>query len=115
MRTRREALPLGRKESVRGDERAVGDPHPVWEWLSLVAAVCVGSLRRRRARVAEGLLLRQQLAVARRAFAERLRAVGGCPKVVVVAVMRKLLALAWTLRRSSPPFSLSQDAAATIP
>jgi len=38
----------------------------VWEWLSLVGAVCLGSLRRRRGLVAEDLLLRQQLAVALR-------------------------------------------------
>jgi hypothetical protein len=39
----------------------------VWEWLSLVAAVCLASLQSRHALVAENLLLRQQLAVALRA------------------------------------------------
>jgi transposase InsO family protein len=44
----------------------VGDHHTVWEWLLLVVAACLGSLRSRRALVAENLLLRQQLAVALR-------------------------------------------------
>ena len=50
-----------------------------------------------------------------RAFAERLRAAGKCPKVVVVAVMRKLLELAWTLLRNGQSFSRSQAAAASTP
>ena len=40
-----------------------------------------------------------------RAFAERLRAKGKRPKVVITAVMRKLLLLAWTLVRTGQPFS----------
>jgi transposase len=40
-----------------------------------------------------------------RAFAERLRANGKRPKVVITAVMRKLLLLAWTLLRTGRPFS----------
>src|SRR5919199_6015794 len=40
-----------------------------------------------------------------RAFAERLRATGKRPKVVITAVMRKLLLLAWTLLRTGQPFS----------
>jgi transposase len=52
---------------------------------------------------------------ARRAFAERLRAAGKGPKVVVVAVMRKLPELAWTLLRSGQPFSVSQGAVAPTP
>jgi transposase len=40
-----------------------------------------------------------------RAFAERLRARGKRPKVVIAAVMRKLLLLAWTLVRTGQPFS----------
>jgi transposase len=50
-----------------------------------------------------------------RAFAERLRAAGKRPKVVVVAVMRKLLELAWTLLRSGQPFSVSQGPLASTP
>jgi transposase len=50
-----------------------------------------------------------------RAFAERLRAAGKCPKVVIVAVMRKLLELAWTLLRSGQSFSVSQGAIAPTP
>ena len=50
-----------------------------------------------------------------RAFAERLRGAGKCPKVVVVAVMRKLLVLAWTLLRSGRSFSRSPAAAASTP
>jgi transposase len=42
---------------------------------------------------------------ARRVFAERLRAKGKRPKVVITAVLRKLLLLAWTLLRTSQPFS----------
>jgi transposase len=38
-------------------------------------------------------------------FAERLRATGKRPKVVITAVMRKLLLLAWTLLRTGQPFS----------
>ena len=37
--------------------------------------------------------------------AERLRAKGKRPKVVITAVMRKLLLLAWTLLRTNQPFS----------
>ena len=40
-----------------------------------------------------------------RIFAERLRAKGKRPKVVITAVMRKLLLLAWTLLRTGQPFS----------
>jgi hypothetical protein len=40
-----------------------------------------------------------------RPFAERLRAKGKPAKVVVVAVMRKLLLLAWTLLRTGRPFA----------
>jgi transposase len=40
-----------------------------------------------------------------RVFAERLRAKGKRPKVVITAVMRKLLLLAWTLERTGQPFS----------
>jgi transposase len=50
-----------------------------------------------------------------RVFAERLRAAGTRPRVVVVAVMRKLLELAWTLLRSGQPSSVSQGAVAPIP
>ena len=37
------------------------------------------------------------------------------PKVVVVAVMRKLLELAWTLLHSGQPFSFSQGTRASTP
>jgi hypothetical protein len=40
-----------------------------------------------------------------RIFAERLRAKGTPTKVVVVAVMRKVLLLAWTLLRTGQPFA----------
>jgi transposase len=40
-----------------------------------------------------------------RVFAERLRARGKRPKVVITAVMRKLLLLAWTLLRTGQSFS----------
>jgi transposase len=40
-----------------------------------------------------------------RAFAERLRAKGKPARVGIVAVMRKLLLLAWTLLRSGRPFA----------
>src|SRR5439155_21501740 len=40
-----------------------------------------------------------------RVFAERLRTKGKRPKVVIMAVMRKLLLLAWTLLRTGQPFS----------
>jgi transposase len=40
-----------------------------------------------------------------RVFAERLRAKGKRSKVVITAVMRKLLLLAWTLLRTGQPFS----------
>ena len=50
-----------------------------------------------------------------RVFAERLRAAGKCPKVVVVAVMRTLLELAWTLLRSGQLFSVSQGPLASTP
>ncbi len=50
-----------------------------------------------------------------RAFAERLRAAGKRPKVVVVAVMRKLLELAWTLLRTGQSFNRSPAAAASTP
>jgi transposase len=50
-----------------------------------------------------------------RAFAERLRAAGTGPNVVIVAVMRKLLELAWTLLRSGHLFTVSQDLLASTP
>ena len=50
-----------------------------------------------------------------RAVAERLRAAGKCPKVVSVAVMRKLLELAWTLLRSGQAFSPSQGIVTVTP
>jgi transposase len=40
-----------------------------------------------------------------RTFAERLRAAGKRPKVVITAVMRKLLLLAWAILRSGHPYS----------
>ncbi len=40
-----------------------------------------------------------------RAFTDRLRRAGKRPKVVVVAVMRKLLLLAWAILRSGRPYS----------
>jgi hypothetical protein len=40
-----------------------------------------------------------------RVFAERLPAKGKRPKVVITAVMRKPLVLAWTLLRTGQPFS----------
>jgi hypothetical protein len=40
-----------------------------------------------------------------RAFAERLRAKGKPARVVIVAVMRTLLLLAWTLLRTGQPFA----------
>jgi transposase len=40
-----------------------------------------------------------------RVFADRLRAAGKRPKVLIVAVMRKLLLLAWAVLRSGTPFS----------
>ena len=40
-----------------------------------------------------------------RVFADRLRARGKRPKIVITAVMRKLLLLAWTLLRTGQPFS----------
>jgi transposase len=43
-----------------------------------------------------------------RAFAERLRAKGKPVKVVIVAVMRKLLLLAWTLLRTGRSFAATE-------
>jgi transposase len=48
-----------------------------------------------------------------RAFADRLRAAGKRPKVVVVAVMRKLLLLAWAVLRSGRPYSPTYQSART--
>jgi transposase len=48
-----------------------------------------------------------------RAFADRLRAAGKRPKVVVVAVMRKLLLLAWAILRSGHPYSPTYQSART--
>jgi transposase len=48
-----------------------------------------------------------------RAFADRLRAAGKRPKVVVVAVMRKLLLLAWAILRSGQPYSPTYQSART--
>jgi transposase len=45
-----------------------------------------------------------------RVFTERLRAKGKHPKVVITAGMRKLFLLAWTLLRSSQPFSPTHHA-----
>jgi transposase len=43
-----------------------------------------------------------------RAFAERLRARGKPAKVVIVAVMRKVLLLAWTLLRTGRSFAATE-------
>ena len=48
-----------------------------------------------------------------RAFADRLRAAGKRPKVIVVAVMRKLLLLAWAILRSGQPYSPAYRPATT--
>ena len=48
-----------------------------------------------------------------RAFADRLRAAGKRPKVIVVAVMRKLLLLAWAILPSGQPYSPAYRSAAT--
>jgi transposase len=50
-----------------------------------------------------------------RAFADRLRAAGKRPKVVIAAVMRKLLLLAWAILRSGRPYSPTYRAATTAP
>jgi transposase len=46
-----------------------------------------------------------------RALADRLRAAGKRPKVIVVAVMRKLLLLAWAILRSGRPYSPTYQSA----
>ena len=48
-----------------------------------------------------------------RVFAERLRAKSKRPKVVITAVMRKLLLLAWALLRTGQPFSPTHGLQAT--
>jgi transposase len=48
-----------------------------------------------------------------RAFADRLRAAGKRPKVIVVAVMRKRLLLAWVILRSGQPYSPAYRPATT--
>jgi transposase len=50
-----------------------------------------------------------------RAFADRLRRAGKRPKVVVVAVMRKLLLLAWAILRSGQPYSPTYRSATAAP
>ena len=50
-----------------------------------------------------------------RAFADRLRAAGKRPKVVVVAVMRKLPLLAWAILRSGRPYSPTHRSARPAP
>jgi transposase len=50
-------------------------------------------------------LVAMRVNAALRAFADRLRHAGKRPKVIVVAVMRKLLLLAWAILRSGRPFS----------
>ncbi len=48
-----------------------------------------------------------------RAFADRLRAAGKRPKVIVVAVMRKLLLLVWAILGSGQPYSPAYRPATT--
>ena len=50
-----------------------------------------------------------------RTFADRLRAAGKRPKVVIAAVMRKLLLLAWAILRSGQPYSSTYRSATTAP
>ena len=50
-----------------------------------------------------------------RIFAERLRAKGKPAKVVIVAVMRKLLLLAWTLLRTGQSFAAADLRASPDP
>ncbi len=49
-----------------------------------------------------------------RTFAERLRTRGKPPKVIVVAVMRKLLLLAWALLQSGQPYAPAHRPAAAV-
>ncbi len=46
-----------------------------------------------------------------RTFADRLRAAGTRPTVVIAAVMRKLLLLAWAILRSGRPYSPTYQSA----
>jgi transposase len=46
-----------------------------------------------------------------RAFGRRLRTAGKRPKVIVVAVMRKRLLLAWAILRSGQPYSPAYQSA----
>ena len=48
-------------------------------------------------------------------FAERLRAAGKRPKVVITAVMRKLLLLAFAILRSGQPFRATHRPAPAPP
>ena len=48
-----------------------------------------------------------------RVFADRLRAAGKRPKVIVAAVMRTLLLLAWAIRRRGQPYSPTHRPATT--
>ncbi len=50
-----------------------------------------------------------------RAFADRLRASGKRPTVVVVAVMRKLLLLAWAILRSGRPYAPTHRSVSPAP
>ena len=50
-----------------------------------------------------------------RAFADRLRRAGKRPKVIVVAVMRKLLLLAWAILRCGRPYSPTHRSARPAP
>ncbi|MDQ3701433.1 MAG: hypothetical protein M3442_11000, partial [Chloroflexota bacterium] len=59
--------PVRRENSVCVSGGAVGDHQVMLDWVPLLACAGVVALRSRHALLAENLLLRQQLAVARRA------------------------------------------------
>jgi transposase len=102
------SLPLDRLETPRQVAASVGlGPHERTSGSSIRGRGHIGPLGP--ASLRKALYMPASVAMrcnpALRVFAERLRATGKRPKVVITAVMRKLLLLAWTLVRTGQPFS----------
>ena len=102
------SLPLDRLETPRQVAASVGlCPHERTSGSSIRGRGHIGPLGPASLRKALSMpaVVASRCTPVLRVFAERLRAKGERPKVVITAVMRTLLLLAWTLVRTGQPFS----------
>ena len=98
---RRRAEPRGSEHDPPGPPELDRFSIPCIRWQVYARAVTATGSDQLQGRRATPL----RVAVRSRCCADRLRAAGKRPEVMIVAVMRKLLLLAWALLRSGTPFS----------